>query len=121
MSTDNLVSIGPVGHVSQRVPGILRRIKEQMGGQDPHIISLTMRRADIAGTPHKLRHWFGTTLLHDGADLLTVKELLRHASVSTTQVYVKIPDARRHDAILKLDPWRGLREVEPGTGLRAVS
>lgn len=92
-----------------------------LGKSVSHIISLAMRRAAIAGTPHKLRHWYGTTLLEDGADLLTVKELLRHASVSTTQVYVKIPDARRHDAILKLDPWRGLREVEPGTGLRAVS
>lgn len=93
-----------------------------LGKSVSHIISLTMRRADIAGTPHKLRHWFGTTLLHDGADLLTVKELLRHASVSTTQAYVKIPDARRHDAISMLDPWRAVRRPgDPGAGLRAVS
>lgn len=92
-----------------------------LGKSVSHIISLVMRRADIAGTPHKLRHWYGTTLLKEGADLLTVKELLRHASVSTTQAYVKIPDARRHDAIARLDPWRGLHQAESGAGLRAVS
>ncbi|MDQ2638921.1 MAG: tyrosine-type recombinase/integrase [Actinomycetota bacterium] len=93
-----------------------------LGKSVSHIISLVMRRAEVAGTPHKLRHWFGTTLLHDGADLLTVKELLRHASVSTTQVYVQIPDARRHDAIALLDPWRGRHGGgDSGSGLRAVS
>lgn len=92
-----------------------------LGKSVSHIISLTMRRADIAGTPHKLRHWFGTTLLASGADILTVKELLRHASVSTTQIYVKIPDARRHEAVATLDPWRALAPAEPRTGLPAAS
>lgn len=72
-----------------------------------HIVSLTMRRADVAGTPHKLRHWYGTTLLDDGADIRTVQELLRHSSLSTTQIYTKIPDRKKHEAIGKLDPFRG--------------
>lgn len=72
-----------------------------------HIVSLTMRRAEVAGTPHKLRHWYGTTLLDDGADIRTVQELLRHSSLSTTQIYTKIPDRKRHEAINRLDPFRG--------------
>ncbi len=72
-----------------------------------HIVSLTMRRADVAGTPHKLRHWYGTTLLDDGADIRTVQDLLRHSSLATTQIYTKVPDRKRHDAIKKLDPFRG--------------
>lgn len=80
------------------------------------IIGNTMRRSDVRGTPHSLRHWIGTTLLDDGADLRTVQELLRHASVATTQIYTKIPDVRRHEAINRLDPFRA---AGPGPPARA--
>ncbi|WP_256251086.1 tyrosine-type recombinase/integrase [Mycobacterium malmoense] len=73
------------------------------------IIGNAMRRAGTRGTPHALRHWIGTTLLEDGADIRTVQELLRHASVATTQIYTKVPDARRHAAIARLDPFRATR------------
>lgn len=70
------------------------------------IIGQAMRRGGIVGTPHALRHWYGSTLLGDGADLRTVQELMRHTSVATTQVYTRVPDERRNDAIGRLDPYK---------------
>ena len=54
-------------------------------------------------TLHTARHTFATTLLKKDVDLYTVSKLLGHKTIAPTQIYAKIVDKKKIDAVNTLN------------------
>lgn len=68
---------------------------------------LFMRWRAVMGTrkklsPHAMRHSFVTVSLELGADVVVVSDLVAHADLRTTQLYVHLVDPRRRQAVERL-------------------
>ena len=49
------------------------------------------------------RHTFGTMMLTLGADLFTTSKLMGHTNIQTTEIYAKIVDKKKEEAINLID------------------
>lgn len=73
------------------------------------IFQIVKGQAEKAGirksiSPHTFRHSFATHLIENGADLILVKELLGHVSVTTTEIYTHISREHIRSQVLKYHP-----------------
>ena len=53
-------------------------------------------------SPHKLRHTYAINLLNAGAELVDIKALLGHESISTTQIYTNVGQERMEKVVGRL-------------------
>ncbi|MCS5452276.1 tyrosine-type recombinase/integrase [Enterobacter huaxiensis] len=69
-----------------------------------HVLQMRQLQAGIVKcAPHDLRRTFATAMLDNGEDLITVKDAMGHASVTTTQQYDRRGEARLRSARDRLD------------------
>ncbi len=65
-------------------------------------------------TYHTSRHTFGTMMMTVGADLYTTCKLMGHADVRTTQIYARIVDSKKIEAVGMGDKMFEQKEVGNG-------
>lgn len=66
--------------------------------------ALDGRVSSVKRSPHVLRHSFATDMLSGGADLMSVRQLLGHASLATTQIYTHLSPGEIYDNYLRAHP-----------------
>jgi len=90
--------------------------KEPDGKYSPKGLSWVMREAlkktkiEKKVNLHSLRHSYATHLLEDGVNIVTIKQLLGHATIQTTMVYLhvaQIPHTPPHSPLDTLYPEQG--------------
>lgn len=86
----------PALFISNRNKRISKRRVQQ-------IVEKTIRNSELDGkgiTTHKLRHTAATLMYQYGeADILTLKELLGHSNISTTEIYTHINNEQVRNAV----------------------
>ncbi|MGC8955322.1 MAG: site-specific tyrosine recombinase/integron integrase [Fervidobacterium sp.] len=68
------------------------------------IVKRAAKRAGITKKihPHTLRHSFATHLIMNNVNVKIVQELLGHANLSTTSIYLHVADKEKFEAVRKL-------------------
>ena len=60
------------------------------------------------GAQHTFRHAFATHLYENGSDLLTIKALLGHKSITSTTIYVHLANTTLRQIVNPFDQMGGV-------------
>jgi site-specific recombinase XerD len=60
-------------------------------------------------SPHTLRHSFATNLLNNDVDVVSIKYLLGHSSVATTQIYTSVSSKKIVDLVNECHPFKDIK------------
>lgn len=69
-----------------------------------YLFTKVFKKSGIKATPHQLRHSFATHLLHNGARISDVSELLGHSSMVSTQIYTALGSTKKLNEYAKAHP-----------------
>ncbi len=84
---------------------LLEKEREKMSThQIRYLFTKLFKKSGIKATPHQLRHSFATHLLHNGARISDVSELLGHSSMVSTQIYTKLGSSKKLNEYAKAHP-----------------
>lgn len=94
----------------------VNRLQHKLSDQS---VRFTINRyAALAGitqhiTPHMFRHSFATLLLEQDVDIRYIQRMLGHSSISTTEIYTHVSNAKQKDILVRKHP-RNWMEVNGG-------
>ncbi len=94
----------------------VNRLKRKLSDQS--VRYMIKRYAKLAGiaqhiTPHMFRHSFATLLLEQDVDIRYIQRMLGHSSISTTEIYTHVSNAKQRDILYQKHP-RNLMEMNKG-------
>lgn len=77
------------------------------------LVSAYFHDIGVNATAHQLRHYAGTEWYRaSGHDLLTTSQLLRHATVATTQIYAALDPTRPAQVVSRVRPVAGVPAID---------